>query len=415
VVLEASNRTGGHVRTIREGFPDHLYADCGAEHFTYPGYEICYQYAKELGLTLLPYPHRDNQLFLIDGRMLTEKEAQQLRFSRARYSENERKFLEAHPGASLTQLYLDRYCERITDEYQPYGVGLDALDYISLNELLRRDGASAAAIDEIGSDSSALHVIWKRRIIEMRGIPEEPKIFFRVKGGNQGLPDAIAKRLGQRVRTNVPVTAIRRGASGVAVTIRTPDKLEQVEGDYLVCAMNAVMLSRIAVSPPWPAAKQFAIAHMPYTVESRPIFQSRTKFWKRDGLSGNLEFNSPILGPLWPTAGEVETERGIMIGTGSPGVTADQVQKLFQHYYPGRSADIERVLVVDWSQDPWATACEARDYQPGQLHKFWPAAIEPVGRVFFAGAYCDNQSWGMEAATRSAVRAARAIHEAGVA
>jgi monoamine oxidase len=78
------------------------------------------------------------------------------------------------------------------------------------------------------------------------------------------------------------------------------------------------------------------------------------------------------------------------------------------------SADIDRVLIVDWSREPWAMACEARDYQPGQLHKFWPAAIEPVGRVYFSGAYCDNQSWGMEAATRSAVRAARAIHEVGM-
>lgn len=408
-VFESSNRTGGHVRTIREGFPDHLYTDCGAEHFTYPGYEICYQYAEELGLTLLPYPHRDNQMFLINGRMLSEREAERVRLSRARYSESEREFLEAHPRTSLTHLYLDRYCERITDEYQPYGLGLDSLDYISLNELLKHDGASAAAIDEIGSDSSALHVIWKRRIVQMRGIPEEPKVFFRVKGGNQSLPDALAAGLGQRIRKNAPVTAIRRGESGVAVTIQATGKMEQFEGDYLVCAMNAAMLSRIAVSPPWPEAKQFAISHMPYTVESRPIFQSRTKFWGRDGLSANLEFNSPILGPLWPTADEVESERGILIGTGSPGVTADQVQGLFHRYYPGRSADIERVLVVDWSREPWAMGCEARDYQPGQLHKFWPAAIEPVGRVFFAGAYCDNQSWGMEAATRSAVRAARAI------
>jgi hypothetical protein len=37
------------------------------------------------------------------------------------------------------------------------------------------------------------------------------------------------------------------------------------------------------------------------------------------------------------------------------------------------------VLIVDWSREPWAMACEARDYQPGQLHKFWPAAMEPVG------------------------------------
>jgi NADPH-dependent 2,4-dienoyl-CoA reductase/sulfur reductase-like enzyme len=41
LVLEASDRVGGHVRTLREGFPDGLYADCGAEHFTKPGYDLC--------------------------------------------------------------------------------------------------------------------------------------------------------------------------------------------------------------------------------------------------------------------------------------------------------------------------------------------------------------------------------------
>ena len=36
-VLEASARTGGHVRTQREGLDDGLYADAGAQHFTKPG------------------------------------------------------------------------------------------------------------------------------------------------------------------------------------------------------------------------------------------------------------------------------------------------------------------------------------------------------------------------------------------
>src|SRR6266566_905716 len=38
-VLEASGRTGGHVRTVREGLADGLYVDAGAEHFTQPGYD----------------------------------------------------------------------------------------------------------------------------------------------------------------------------------------------------------------------------------------------------------------------------------------------------------------------------------------------------------------------------------------
>ena len=39
VVLEAAERTGGHVFTFRDPLDDGLYADAGAEHFTQPGYE----------------------------------------------------------------------------------------------------------------------------------------------------------------------------------------------------------------------------------------------------------------------------------------------------------------------------------------------------------------------------------------
>jgi monoamine oxidase len=48
----------------------------------------------------------------------------------------------------------------------------------------------------------------------------------------------------------------------------------------------------------------------------------------------------------------------------------------------------------------------------GELRKFWPHVMTPVGRIHFAGAYADNLNWGMEAATRSANRVAKEIEEA---
>jgi monoamine oxidase len=57
-------------------------------------------------------------------------------------------------------------------------------------------------------------------------------------------------------------------------------------------------------------------------------------------------------------------------------------------------------------------ACEPVNYAPGQLRRFWPKVIEPEGRIHFVGAYADNLNWGMEAATRSANRVARAIDQA---
>ncbi|HET9321981.1 MAG TPA: FAD-dependent oxidoreductase, partial [Bryobacteraceae bacterium] len=46
-VLEATGRTGGHVRTMHDPLTDGLYADVGAEHFYYPGYTAYWRYLRE--------------------------------------------------------------------------------------------------------------------------------------------------------------------------------------------------------------------------------------------------------------------------------------------------------------------------------------------------------------------------------
>ncbi len=63
-----------------------------------------------------------------------------------------------------------------------------------------------------------------------------------------------------------------------------------------------------------------------------------------------------------------------------------------------------------WATNPWASACETTAaIVPASSSKYWPALVEPHGRVHFVGAYADNLNWGMEAATRSANRVAEAI------
>jgi monoamine oxidase len=176
--------------------------------------------------------------------------------------------------------------------------------------------------------------------------------------------------------------------------------------------MSAVMLRQIPVSPEWPEPKRWAIQNVPYYTATRPVFQSKTKFWKRDGVSPNIDINEATLHAVWPMGDDVETERGLLVGTSQGQTPADTALSVFRSVYPGRSEDIEHAGAIDWARDPWAMACETLLYRPGELKKFWPAIIEPHGRVHFAGAYCDNLNWGQEAATRSANRVACAIDAA---
>src|SRR3954454_21645248 len=72
-VLEASDRTGGHVYTVTDGFDDGLYGDGGAEHFTNPGYDLYRSYVDEFTLPFVYCPRRDGILQRIQGNNSTDE------------------------------------------------------------------------------------------------------------------------------------------------------------------------------------------------------------------------------------------------------------------------------------------------------------------------------------------------------
>ena len=410
-VLEASDRAGGHVKTVRDDLPDGLYVDAGAEHFTKPGYDLYWSYVKEFNLPHMQDHRREHMRRWVAGRMYSEAELADPRIL-AGFGLNRREvdFLKRNPWWQIQSVYLDKYAERFTDEYKPFGAGLNDLDGIALNRLLQNEHASSAYISLAGGSGSALQSVWHLGILKKRGVPSWPAQVFRLIGGNSLLPETFAQRLGDRVKLNSPVTAIRHGVTGV--TVEYGGQRQKIQGDYLVCAMSAVMLRQIPITPALPERKRWAIANVPYYSATRPIFLSRSKFWREESIGMNVEFGQPALAHVWSMADDVNTNRGLIVGTAQPGVLPSQALDTFRAYYPSKRDTIERAMVVDWSKDRWCLACETTSYKPGELSRFWPAIIEPHGRIHFAGAYCDNLNWGQEAATRSANRVAREIHAA---
>jgi monoamine oxidase len=409
-VLEASDRTGGHVFTFRTGLDDGLYADAGAEQFTQPGYERYWSYVREFDLAYRYYPRRERMLRWIGGRLHTEEMLADPKVL-AGFGLNQRevRYLADHPFWDLASLYYQPYLDSFSDEYRPFDAGLNALDALSTTELFKKDGASAGALGFIGGRGSALQAVWHAAILKLRGVPLWPPKVYRLVGGNQTLTDAFAKRLGDRVRLESPVTRIEHGASGVRVSYRERGETRRLEADHLVSAISAVMLRAIPVSPAWPVAKAFALGNVPYYFDSRVIFQTRSKFWAKDGISPNMEINEDALQHVWSTCDEVASARGLLVGTASGAGSPDAALASYRKHYTGSSEDIEKAQVHVWIKNPWASACETTAYPVGSLARFWPALFEPVGRVHFVGAYADNLNWGMEAATRSANRVAEAI------
>lgn len=424
-LLEASGRPGGHVKTVHDPLPDGLYADVGAEHFTRPGYEHFWRYVERFKLPAVAYPRRRSMYRRIDGRWYTEEQLQDRAvLKKFGFNEREVNYIVKHGWTELPLLYFGPYIEKIRDEYQPFGVGMDLLDRVLAGDLLAKDGASDAAIRFNGlrrgdgttaarnNDVSALFRIWQTAILRHRKLPMFKRDVFRIRGGNQRMTDAFASRLGERIRLGCPITQIERGNKGATVHYTEFGKPRRLDAEYLVLAIPLMILRKIPVRPAWPAEKAHVIDNVQFSTQARVLLQSRTPFWRGDIPSINLETGDSAMYLVYETADEVRTNRRVLMGSGRSDVTSQQALAAFRGFYPGKVDTIEQCIVHNWANDPWAFGCERLPFPFGQLSRFWPHIKEPVGRIHFAGAFADNLPWGMDAATRSANRVAAAIDAA---
>jgi monoamine oxidase len=411
VVLEASGRHGGHVYTVHDGLSDGLYGDGGAEHFTNPGYEKYREYVKELDLTALAYPRRKNVVRRINGKFYTEKMlADPTELKKMGFNQREVDFLAKNPWGELSRLFTDPYLSKFKDEYQPFGVGYDDLDKVPMSDIYKKEGASKTALDFLGgSGTSALFELWKSAILKIRGVAEYPIEVFRLKGGNQMMPNAFAKKLGNRVWLNSPILSINQNDSSVTVKYKQNDSEKEMQADYLVNCIPLPAFGSIPVTPVLSPEKQFVIKNIQYDSYQRFVFQASSKFWEKDNLSINLELDHPDLWSVWHSADEVDTHRVIVLGTGPGGISPQRALAAFREVYPGKNDTIEQALGRDWTKEKYSPTCERLSFPIGELNKFWPELMKPAGRIHFAGAYADNLNWGMEASTRSANRVANEI------
>ncbi len=413
-VLEASGRHGGHVLTVHDGLSDGLYADFGAENITKPGYELFWEYAKEFNLTVLPYPKRDNILRRLDDKFYSEQMlADPAVLKKFGFNQREIKYLSAHSWSELEMLYIGPYLDKFTDEYQPFGVGYDNLDNTPITELYQKEGASKAALRFLGGNkTSALFELWRAGILHLRGLPLFPLKVYRLKDGNQGLPNAFAKRLGPRVKLNCPIRSIKHGSTGVTVTYQEFGEEKELSADFLANCIPLPAFRNIPIAPAFPPEKQFAIDNVTYDSYARFVFQASSKFWLDDGLSINMELNHPDIAAIWQVAEEVDTHRVALMGMGPGGLSPQRMLAGFRQVYPGKRDTIEQALVKDWTKEQFSPTCERLNFPMGELKKLWPHVMTSHGRIHFAGAYADNLNWGMEAATRSANRVAKEIEQA---
>ena len=302
-VLEAQLRPGGRVRTLRECFAPGLYGEAGAEAIP-SAHHLTLHYARAFDLKLLPNAIPGMRSFYhVRGRRVIPDANAVWPFE---LTEEERKL----GITGLSKKYVGEATEQaLAAGYEKHAVqAMRAWDNQTPGEWLRSRGASPGAAElialgyatDFGSAASYL-----LHGLNTRGSTGS----FRIEGGNDRLPEEFAKKV--EIRYGAAVVAVSQDERSVKVVFRRHSGVETMIADRVVCSLPCPVIGGMFREARLSEAKQRAIREQNYSRTVKVFLQARTRFWLKDGFSGNVTRDLPIE-RLTPDPGTNAAERGAL-------------------------------------------------------------------------------------------------------
>jgi monoamine oxidase len=419
VVLEARTRPGGRVLTLREPFADGLHAEAGAV-FVPEHHHHTAGLAREMGLRLVSAPrHRGAAArYHVHGRTVEVRPGEPPAWPRELELAPEERALA--PG-ELRRRYLARALDRLGDPRHPSWPGPAAMEYDRLTTagLLRREGASSGAVrlarlgylDEWGDGVDQTSALATLRDLALNDRPGE---MWRIEGGTDLLPRALAEELGARVRYDAPVSGIRALRLGVEVAFRAAGGAETLRAARVVCAIPFTVLRTLRLEVPLSAGKAAAVRGLAATSVTRVFLQVRRRHWPPEWPE-SVPTDLPVMHGIHATAGQ-PGERGVLeaLVAGPRARTLAGMDEAARRAFaargldalwPGTAAQVEGGASYAWDADPWARGDYAW-FRPGEMGAFGPSLAHPEGRIHFAGDHTSHSPGWMQGAIESGLRAA---------
>lgn len=414
VILEARANPGGRVQTIREPFDDGLYGEAGPIRIL-GIHRLVLSAARQAGIPLVPFaPTSGTSLITVRGTTMASTDPLGRGQAALDLKPDERGLtLEALQRRYIGTLPADLADAEPTAasyvRWAPY-------DKVTWPEWLQSRGASPGAVTllTLGGDSRQLSALYMLRQIARLGTS---RTSYKLHGGMDTLPRAMAQSMSGVIRYNAAVVRLNRDAQQVRVDYMERTASKSIVASRVVLAIPFSTLRNIEVRPPFSREKERVIEDLAYFPSTRFVLQSRTRFWKRAGLTGSARTDQPA--EIWDAAHEVPVDRGILgataggaIGRSLMDVTpADGLAfgvSLVEQTFPQIRANFEKGAVRQWALEPWSRGAFAV-FGPGQMTSMRPAIASPEGRVHFAGEHTSTWTGWMEGALQSGERAAREV------
>ncbi len=434
-VLEASERVGGRIRTIRGPFTEGQYFEAGAMRFPETHY-LVNAYIHKFGLPIRAFINETpNDLIYVNGIKtrvhLYERHPDLLNYpvTPGERGKTAREMFDRaiQPVLAFIRQNPDRNFPLFVKEFDKYSL----YNFLKLYPYEPFTTFSSGAIEMMGvllDLESTMNDAFTGTILQKLAAWGEDIRFHEIPGGNDLLPRAFLPQLQDDIQFERKMTKIVQNKDSVTIHSIQSNTIDRhsVTGDLAIVTIPFSILRFVEVEPreSFSYHKWKAIRELHYEACTKIGLEFKSKFWEKEGIFGGKTVTDlPIRFVYYPSHG---------IGTPGPAVILasytreddalrwgglteeERIQNALNNLAIIHGDDVYREFIsgvsFDWSKDPQSLGCFAM-YTPQQATELGPYIALPEGRVHFAGDHTSAMSGWVEGAIESGIRVAYNVNE----
>ncbi|MEY2193160.1 flavin monoamine oxidase family protein [Neobacillus sp. BF23-41] len=426
-ILEANNRIGGRVYTLRAPFSENLYFNAGAMRIP-DTHHLSFEYINKFKLPTNLFINRTpSDILYVNGTKtrlnVYEGNPSILKFPVA---PNERGKSSQELLLSVLQPIINfinqdpvKNWPLIEKQYSSLAFGTFLNSYFSIG-----------AIDMIGVllDLEAFMGMTFIEVLREIIILISSKAFYEITGGMDRLPLAFLPQLKENIVFNQKMMKISQYQNSVTIHCKHQLTAENfmIPGDLAIVTIPFSTLRFVKFDPYDSISyyKRVAIRELNYMGSTKIGIEFKSRFWEKEGQQGGKSITDlPIRFTFYPSYG---------IGTPGPAVIiasylwADEaltleslpekeqlhyaLMNLAEIYGPQVYSEFVTGTSFSWSKNPFS--CGAfTSFEPGQDSELYPYISTAEGRVHFAGEHTSLTHGWIQGAIESGIRVANEVND----
>ena len=413
LVLEGKSRVGGRVYSL-EGVPDN--PEGGANAIVGPRPVAA---ARRFGIELIdrsnrPPPTSGGRSLVLNGKVIPPSE-----WPASPLNPLPNDSREKMPWAYVSPIIAaNNPLKALGDWVDPAHASYD----ISVHSFLEKQGVSDRII-QLAVDTNCLYGTSAHdasALMPLRNgvwFQNLEGINFVGKGGNQRVPEGVARNLKRQVALRKAVSGIRSEADGVDVYCSDGS---QYRARFVICSVPVTVLRNLRIEPVLTGIQEQAVKTMDYTLSSQVHLTAKRPFWEEDGIPPSMWTDGPagMVSASRNEAGEITSLAARASGfmaryldrLGPEGAKA-AVTKYIEAVRPAAKGQLTALHFHSWEQDRFAGGGNYMIWGPGEVTAFHGKLWARHGRISFCGQYTSLLDRGQEGAMASGERAASEVIE----